>query len=153
MKHIERPTAGPSQFFVFKMRREEPNGRIEHGEVNADLIKPLIEQFGEERGRPIEGVFGRECSPRRPRGSTLTAFFRRQTIPGPKNAAAHCSSLEPLDDLCPPSLFQVVEHSRQKFDCVSIRVNDRMIEPGAYGRGLRRGCGCHILPPLLLLRL
>src|SRR5262249_44775542 len=119
----------------------------------ADLIKPLIEQFGEERCRPIEGVFGRECPPRRTRGSPLTAFFRRHTIPAPKNAAAPCSSLEVLDDLWPPGLFQVVEDSRQKFDGVSIRVNDRMIEPSPYGRGLRCECSFHNFPPLLLLRL
>src|SRR5262249_60995114 len=106
-----------------------------------------------ERGRPMEGVFGREGPPRRTRGSPLTAFFRRHTIPGPKHAAAPCASLEPFGNLCPSSLFQVVEDSRQKFDGVSIRVNDRMIEPGAYGRGLRRGCSCHNFPPLLLLRL
>src|SRR5262249_38190540 len=147
------PAAGPAQFFVCKMRREKPSGRVEDGEGKADLIKPPLEEVWEKRGGPIGGGFCGEGPPRRTRGSPPPAVFRGPTKTRPQHAAAPCASLEPFGNLCPSSLFQVVEDSRQKFDGVSIRVNDRMIEPGAYGRGLRRGCSCHNFPPLLLLRL
>ena len=71
VERVERAARHLAQLGVEDRERREPAARVEHREVDAELVEPLVEQARQVRGGAVERVRGGQAPPRRARGPEL----------------------------------------------------------------------------------
>ena len=125
---VER-AAGRAPRFVNGMERNaEPGGWIEHGEIHAEFVEPLVKQARQNLGRAIASVLRRqrpECLLRAPRA--LALLLRRRQLP----RYATVERAKSLDCASAAELFQLVDDDRAELQPMPVGVDHRMLETRA----------------------
>src|SRR5581483_11583912 len=111
-----------------------------HAEIQAEFVEPLVEQPRHHRGRPIEGVPGREGPPRLLRAAHLTPLFQRQTQITHDLLVARAKRFRQAP---PADAFEVLADNRPEFEPVAVGVDYGMAKARADRRRVSRVNGRH----------
>ena len=138
---VERAARDSPQFVIPICDREEPLTRIEHGEVEAHLVEPAVEQLWHRGGRAVVGVFRRIGPPHRTRQAKFAPLLGRRVIPAEVKGRIG-RSLVTLEHRAAAGIANVVEQRGFELDDVTVRVDYRMADAFAnFGRiELRVAC-------------
>ena len=123
--HVECAAGGAPQFLIGNERDTQTAGGVEHCEVEAELIEPLIEEPGKHRSGAIASVFGRSRPPSLLSTPELTSLFGSliqhvcDALVAPGKGVGDTIAGDPL---------QVVEYGWSEFQVVPIRIDNRMVQ-------------------------
>ena len=84
---VEGPGHGPAQLVVGEGGDRQAVGRVQQGEVDAELIEAVVQEIGEHGRRPVERVLGGDAPPGRAghaEPAPLRAGRARRGWPGPR---------------------------------------------------------------------
>src|SRR5215469_1816495 len=123
--YVERAAGGAADLMLLDMSQAKAGRRIEHGEIEAELVEPLVEQLWKHRRRPIERVFRGRAPEGFLRAAGLGAFLGRH---GERLLHVMRTLAERIDHLLPADVFQVVIDRWPEFKPVPVRVNHRMVD-------------------------
>src|SRR5262249_22549745 len=138
---VERAAGGAPRLRVLMERDAEARGRIEHGEVDPELVQPLIEQPWHQLGRAVESIARRyrpECLLRAMRSLALGGGFLER----PRDVVIE--SEEPVDGALAAVLFQLLADDWREFEPVAIRVDYWMLQTSANFPSVGTSIGRHL---------
>ena len=128
--------AGASNVLLGLVEEEEPEGRVDDGEVEPQLVEPLAQQPGQHGCGPVEGIPRRNPPERRPGGAMDPAFLGGERVPAPVLALARALEVV-LDHLRACRLLQEVQEHRDVLQHMAVAVHDRVVQSCANFSG---GC-------------
>ena len=136
---VERPARATTDALVLEVKEHEADAGIDHGEVEADLVEPLVEQLGEHRGGEVARVAHRRAPEGGTRHAPVRPLGRGQPVPrrrrpeGAWEQVAQCR-LAGVDAL----LAEITGQRREVLDVVAVDVDDGVAETFSYGGRSRR---------------
>ena len=147
-KGIERAAGGLALLRIRNQRKAQAGGGVHHTKVEAKFVQPFIQELRHDGGGPVARIPGRE-RPKRllsgPIGPALGhrhgQFFLNQL--GEKR--------ESFDGLIATDFSHFLPDQGAKFQPVSIRVDDGMIELCPYLCCCCVSVTTHLFPPWLLV--
>ena len=113
------------QLVVGRAEQAERAGAEQQGEVDAELIEPLVQQVGHDGRRPVEGVRRRNPPPGVPERPGAASLLDRQVAKA--GSAAH-RLVVPLGDGLTRLFDEQVAHDRRELDQVPVAIDDRMVD-------------------------
>ena len=128
--HIKCATGCPPHLIIAQKRRKQrAAGRVDHPEVDAELIQALVQQLGQHCGRAVARILGRHPPPGRLEHPPILAFLFGESRPFLIAKLVGNLAIA-LGHTLSPDLVQIVHGRRLKLDPVTVRVNDRMAQFG-----------------------
>ncbi len=124
---VERGRHGLAQLGIADVDGDEAVGRVQDGDVEAELIEPVVEQAREHRGRPVEGVAGGDAPPRGLDDAMAPAQLVADSLERP---TAVDDGVEALRQRLAGQLDQQVPDEGKELDQVSVAVDDRVVQLG-----------------------
>ena len=132
MVGVKRPAGDLAQFVIAGVQGGHADAGINHAEVQAGFVQATVEQPGQRAGRPVKGVLGRMDPPVRSRGAQIAAFLAGQLVPAKAKRDIR-RLLKALDSPAAANVTQVVKDRRLELGRMTVRVDDRMVQPGPDG--------------------
>ena len=127
MHHVDGPDVGETKLVVRNPPKTQPLRRVEHREIDAEIVEARPQEAWEHGGRTVERVGGG----RKPEGRSNCALglplFRREAVPSVVLVALHKLDVA-LDHARAGHLLEVVENDRLDLEEVAVGVNDGMVE-------------------------
>ncbi len=121
---VEPAHDGPARLVVGDARDAEPAGRVDHAEIDADLVEPVVEHARHHRRGAVAGV-GRLAAPIALHGdAALLAFGDRQAE---RVGCAPLAGEEAIGGLVTGCLAHFLGEDRGVFDPVAVSVDDGMV--------------------------
>lgn len=135
---VEGPACPAAVALVVGVEEDEPEARVHHPEVDADLVEAVVEQPREQRRGEIDGPRSRRAPPRSARcagGRPLGGGLLVPAVPGP--AVGRHEPTEGRMVERQPLGLEVRRQRREVLGHVAVAVDHRMVEPPADlgGRG------------------
>jgi hypothetical protein len=125
---VARARDAATHLLVVEGHRDETERRVEDGEIEADLVEPLVQEARQHRRGAVEGVARRHAPPARPRHAGRRAARSRRaggSIDGPS-----INRSKPAPRPRATELDHEVAHEREELHEVAVAVDDGMVEPG-----------------------
>ena len=122
---VERGRHGLAQLGIADVDGDEAVGRVQDGDVEAELVEPLVEQAREHRSRPVEGVTRGDAPPRGLDDAKAPAHLFVDSLERP---TAVDDGVEALRHRFAGQVDQQVPDEGKEFDQVSVAVDDRVVQ-------------------------
>jgi hypothetical protein len=123
---------GAPRLVVLDARQAQAGGRVDHGEIRADLVEPLVQHLRHHRRRPVESVLGLAVPEIGQGDPALVARLRGhlERLGGRVHRRK-----EPCGGLVADGLAHLLAEDREEFEPVAVAVDDRVLEAGVDFRG------------------
>ena len=127
---VERAARAAAVALVVEVAEQEPEARVDHAEVDAELGQALVEQAGEHRGGAVDRELharrcptgpGRRAGRRAPRGVSAYQSTIGPKVPDVRRAIDSPSSAHAL-------LHQLAGQGGEELDGVAVDVDHRVVE-------------------------
>ncbi len=138
VERVQRAARHLAQLVALDRERHESAARVEHREVDPELVEPFVEQARQVRGGAVERVRGGQAPPRRARRPELALARLRERAPRAQHHVVEVDSargLEARREVAAADVLHVVEEEgaedRDRLDDVAVGVDHRVSEPRA----------------------
>jgi hypothetical protein len=135
---VEGAHDGATGLLLVDALGQQTVGRVEHREVDPELVEAFVEEPRQHRRRAIQRVARRETPPGRTHEAHAAPLLGCEPDP---ELEALVEGDEAALDVRAADLAHEIPHRRQVLDAVPVGIDDRVIEARAHG--LRRRLGRH----------